>query len=228
MNIFIVRHAESENNIHGKFCTYTDGDLTLQGKLQAEHCRDELEGIEFDRVYSSDLIRAIKTAQIVGRTNDILKFKELGEMHGGEYEAKTWEELDSVYPKFHLRILDTLSTMSFPSGESYQDVKKRLQKFIQQELEIEKFKKDSNILIVSHGLTLRILINILMNKSDEAVNAIHWADNTAITHIEWGDNPKLHKLLSNTHLVSRGMDRSSYEEWSGKLDIDSNITYETL
>lgn len=219
MNIYIVRHAESENNIDGKFYTYTDGALTEKGRLQAEYCRDELKNIKFDKVYSSHLLRAIRTAEIVGRTDHVLQLEELGEMHGGDYEAKTWEELHGIYPYFHLRMLDNLHNMDLPNGESYQDVKERLQNFINNELIKGKCEENKNILIVSHGITLRILINMLMNKTDEYVGGIYWADNTAITHIEWFDTPILHRLLSNEHLISRGMDRSGYEEWAGKEDV---------
>lgn len=216
MNIFIVRHAESDNNIHGKFCTYTDGDLTPKGKLQAEYCKEELEHVKFDRVYSSHLIRAIKTAQIVGKTDDVLIFEELGEMHGGDYEAKTWDDIDKLHPDFHIRLVNSLSTMELPNGESYQNVKDRLLKFINKELIDSKLDKEANILIVSHGITLRILINILMGKSDAEVNNIYWADNTAITHIGWSEEKTLYNLLSNEHLINNGMDRSDYETWSGK------------
>ena len=221
MNIFIVRHAESDNNIHGKFCTYTDGDLTPIGELQAQYCKNELAHIKFEKVYTSHLLRAIKTARIVGRTDQVLEFEELGEMHGGDYEAKTWEEIDHIHPKFHIHMVNSLSNMSLPQGESYEDVKNRLNRFINQELKVSEFKSEDNILIVSHGITLRILINMLMNKADGGVNALHWADNTAITHIELGKESILHCLLSNEHLTKNGMDRADYETWSGKEYIDN-------
>jgi len=221
MNIFIVRHGESETNIHGQFCTYTDKDLTPLGELQAKYCRNELAHIKFKKVYSSHLIRAIRTAQIVGQTDQVLKFEELSEMHGGDYECKTWQEICLEHPKFDARLVNSLSSMALPGGESYQDVKNRLNKFINQELKISEFKAEDNILIVSHGITLRIFINMLMKQVDEGVNKLHWADNTAITHIEMGEENILHRLLCNKHLIKNGMDRADYEIWSGKEHISS-------
>lgn len=220
MNIFIVRHGESQTNIHGQFCTYTDGDLTGKGEMQAKYCGYELSHVDFKRVYSSHLLRAIRTAEIVGQTDQVLKFEELGEMHGGDYECKTWEEICLVHPSFDARLVDSLSRMVLPGGESYQDVKNRLNRFIKQELKSSELKAKDNILIVSHGITLRILINMLMKGKDEEVNKLHWADNTAITHIEIGKENILHRLLCNKHLVKNGMDRSSYEIWSGKEYVD--------
>lgn len=221
MNIFIVRHGESDTNIHGQFCTYTDGDLTPMGELQAKYCRSELEHINFKRVYSSHLLRAIRTAQIVGRTDQVLQFEELGEMHGGDYECKTWEEICLLHPKFDACLVNALSSMSLPGGESYQDVKNRLNRFINQELKTAELQAEGNILIVSHGITLRILINMLMKEVDEGVNKLHWADNTAITHIQIGTENTLHRLLCNKHLIKNGMDRADYEIWSGKKHIDN-------
>ena len=60
-----------------------------------------------------------------------------------------------------------------------------------------------------------------MNKADGGVNTLHWADNTAITHIELGEESVLHCLLSNEHLIKNGMDRADYEAWSGKEFIDN-------
>lgn len=216
MNIFIVRHAESDNNIHGKFCTYTNGDLTPTGELQAKYCGMELAHIDFKRVYASHLIRAIRTAQIITGTHQVLEFEELGEMNGGDYEARTWDDLDLIYPEFHIRMVDSLSTMALPRGESYEDVKNRLSKFINQELINSDLEPGDNVLIVSHGITLRILINMLLERKDAEVNTLHWADNTAITHIQLGETRTLHKLLSNEHLIKNGMDRADYENWAGK------------
>lgn len=229
MNIYIVRHAESSNNTDGRFCTYTDGDLTTEGEMQAEYCRRSLEGIEFNRVYSSHLIRAVKTAQIVSGKKDVHQFQELAELHGGDYECKTWEEIDAMNSGFHIKLVNSLSTMEMPNGESYQCVKDRLKDFVNKELAESDLKEESNILIVSHGMTLRIMINLLMEKPDQGVNRLHWADNTAITHIKWSEQKKLYKLLSNQHLLDNGMDRSGYEAWAGKKHVAyKDIAYRDL
>jgi len=226
VNIYIVRHAESHNNTGGRFCTHTDGGLTTIGELQAEYCRQHLDHIKFDKVYSSHLIRAIRTAQIVGGKEDVIQYKELAELHGGDYESKTWEELDKLDPGFYIKLINALSTIQMPNGESYECVKKRLLEFVNKELINSALNKESNILIVSHGMTLRILINLLMGKSDQDVNSLHWADNTAITHIGLDKEIKLYNLLSNKHLIDNGMDRSSYDRWAGKKHVaNKHIEY---
>ena len=226
MNIYIVRHAESDNNTGGKFCTYTDGDLTTKGELQAEYCRQSLEHIEFDKVYSSHLIRAVRTAQIASQREEVAQFKELAEFHGGEYECKTWEELEQINPGFHIKLLNSLSKMEMPNGESYHCVKNRLERFVNQELINSNLKKDANILIVSHGMTLRILINLLMGKPDQDVDRLNWGDNTAITHIGFEKDKNLYQLLSNKHLTDNGMDRSEYDLWAGKKHVaNKHIKY---
>lgn len=216
MHLFIVRHAESDTNVNDEFRTYTNGDLTLFGEQQAKFCAKELGNIDFKRVYSSHLLRAIKTAQIVGRTKDVLQFEELGEMNGGDYEGKTWNEIDQVHPDFHIRMVDSLSKIALPHGESYEDVKKRLSQFINKELLSSNLKSDDYVLIVSHGITLRILINMLVGETDRTVGTLHWADNTAVTHIELGEKNILHRLLCNEHLIKNGMNRADYEIWAGK------------
>lgn len=226
MNIYIVRHAESYNNTDGRFCTHTNGDLTSQGELQAEYCRRALEHIKFDKIYSSHLIRAIRTAQIIRQTDHITQCQNLTEFNGGDYECKKWEEIDEVHSGFHKKLVHSLSDMAIPNGESYDCVKKRLEKFVQKELIETNFGEEANILIVSHGMTLRVLINLLMDKPDEGVNQIHWGDNTAITHIGFRKEKELYSLLSNQHLIDNGMDRSDYELWAGKEFVaNKDINY---
>jgi len=63
MNLYLVRHGQSEGNV-GKWHTgWQQCSLTEQGFEDARQVGEKLKGMTFDRIYSSDLIRAIQTAQ---------------------------------------------------------------------------------------------------------------------------------------------------------------------
>ena len=64
MKVFFVRHGESEANRDKRFAGQTDVPLTESGRTQAEMIRPILADIPFDKVYSSDLSRAIDTQKI--------------------------------------------------------------------------------------------------------------------------------------------------------------------
>lgn len=63
--IYLVRHGESESNKQATIGGHIDSALTEQGKEQVKQTKLKLKGIRFDKVYSSDLKRAVDTAEII-------------------------------------------------------------------------------------------------------------------------------------------------------------------
>lgn len=58
MKIFVIRHGESETNRDALWTGWYDAHLTEKGRSEAERLRVLLSGIQFDKIYSSDLLRA--------------------------------------------------------------------------------------------------------------------------------------------------------------------------
>ena len=65
MRVYVIRHGESESNASKKWTGWMDVELTEKGKKDAEKAREVLKNIKFDKVYSSDLKRALDTMKIV-------------------------------------------------------------------------------------------------------------------------------------------------------------------
>ena len=65
MKIYVVRHGESEANLKRFFAGWAPVSLTEKGVRDAESIRSYMQSIKFDKVYSSDLIRAIQTTETV-------------------------------------------------------------------------------------------------------------------------------------------------------------------
>ena len=63
MKVYVVRHGQSETNLSGHWTGWLDVALTDQGRADAKKAGKVLEGIAFDKVFSSDLIRAKETAE---------------------------------------------------------------------------------------------------------------------------------------------------------------------
>ncbi len=87
MNLYLIRHGQSETNLNGVFTGQADVSLTEQGERDARRAGELLRGISFDRVYASDLRRAIRTAELALpgaeiETDPLLREYDLGALVG--------------------------------------------------------------------------------------------------------------------------------------------------
>ena len=63
MFVYVIRHGESETNLSKKWTGWLDVQLTEKGYEDAKKAAGYLKGISFDKIYTSDLMRAKQTAQ---------------------------------------------------------------------------------------------------------------------------------------------------------------------
>ncbi len=219
MKLYLIRHAESYGNIKGKIISTTDFELTEKGLRQSlcigTKLRSELDGKPVT-AYCSSLARARQTLseilRCIGQENArIIETAFLKEMDLGLLEGMSWEERREKYPEIDLD--EKLSLLQAPGGESYQDVIKRCRNFAEQYLNQENAAE--NILIVSHGITLRILTNLLLDRPDEDINFLNWMENTALTElIREAEGPayKIGRLNDYSHLGD-DLKTAGYENW---------------
>ena len=219
MHLYLIRHAESYGNIRGKIISTTDFELTDKGIAQSRcvgvELRAKLHGTPIS-AYCSSLARSKQTLlEILRRIDrediDIKESSCLKEMDLGLLEGMSWEERRLKYPEIDLD--EKLSLLQAPGGESYQDVKKRCETFMKDYLEKE--AHDKNVIIVSHGITLRILTNLLSGRPDGDVNFLNWMENTAFT--EFAHNKENHtdqivRLNDYSHL-DKDLITPGYENW---------------
>ena len=95
MKLFLVRHGQSAANLGRYFAGQGDTPLTELGRQQAAGIRDVLKDIPFDRVYSSDLSRAIGTQKLaLPGAEDVIRTPLIREIHVGELENVSFEEVN--------------------------------------------------------------------------------------------------------------------------------------
>src|SRR3989344_2019069 len=87
--IYVVRHGETETNVKGILQGYESSSLTQRGIEQARELSEKFKIVKFDAVYSSDLERAQKTAEIITQEDDlpIKTNNQLRERNFGRYEG---------------------------------------------------------------------------------------------------------------------------------------------
>ena len=203
MKLILLRHGESEWNLLNKFTGWTDIDLTQNGINEARFAGEQIlkQNISVNTLYTSLLVRAIHTADIVSdiigfNKSDIqydwrLNERHYGALQGlnksetaakyGEDQVHIWRrsydirppllsEGDERNPKFNDRFKDIDGDL--PLGESLKDVINRLNPFWDKYIKNIKKKLGAH-LIVAHSNSLRAIVKILDQLSDEEIVSVN-------------------------------------------------------
>jgi broad specificity phosphatase PhoE len=193
---YIVRHGETDYNLTGRWQGHLDVSLNEQGRQQAKALARLLDTFQVDAVYSSDLIRAYETAQLLTahRGLDIVKDARLREINLGNFQGLTREEIRRTYPLEYDRWHNDDSYV-VPQGESRLQLQARVVKAWQ---EITAIAAGDNILLVAHGGTIRWLLAFLFTPEQTAGRAIN---NTSLTTLELDETSwKLAEYAATLHL----------------------------
>ncbi len=146
LEVYICRHGETEWTLSGQHTSYSDIPLTENGKKQAGKLRERLSGIKFDKIYTSPLVRAKSTCDIVGFSSEAEIWDDLFEWRYGEIEGKTTSEIRKTIPGW------TIFDNGPPGGESIQEVSDRADRVI------EKIRQNSGrVALFSSGHFSRVL-----------------------------------------------------------------------
>lgn len=201
--LLLVRHGVTEFNSARRFAGYSDVELSVAGYRQVERLRDRLVGDKIDAVYSSDLRRALVTAEVIssGHKVDIVTCPELREVNYGNVEGLTFEEISRLYPEVAESVANFSLRLKFPGGESFEGFIERTSKFLDK---LKRHTPSQTILIVSHSGPLRVLVCRLLG-----IDLGHWQqirlDNASLSRVETYPQGAIVSLLNDTaHL--RGVD----------------------
>lgn len=198
-NIYFIRHGETKWNTIGKIQGWKDSRLTDLGIKQANKAAEYLnkyESTNIDIIYSSDLSRAYDTAEIINNKLklDIIESELLRENSFGIWEGKTKEDILEFDSKGYENWLRIPEESSIEDGETLDELRKRVKKFLDSIVDYE------NILIVSHSVTIKMLILVLLNMDNKHFKNLSM-NNTGISKIEVKDyNTVLKYYNSTTHL----------------------------
>jgi alpha-ribazole phosphatase len=192
VRLILVRHGETEWNRTGRYQGHTDVELSATGLWQVERLRDRLAGQRIDAVYSSDLKRALRTAQIITSKHNlaVIPCKELREIDFGEFEGMTFDEIQRHHPGWG----GMSSDVNIPGGESLSQLVSRIELFISK---MGKHSDDESVLIAAHSGSLQMLVCILLGIGIE-----HWRrirlDSASVSVVESYLGRAVLSLLNDT------------------------------
>ncbi len=153
--IIVVRHGETEWNIEDRCQGHKDSLLTENGIKQAENVALRLAGYNLSAIYTSDLGRAIQTAEIISEASNlnILPDPRLRERNMGVLQGLTDSEMAKSFPKVCSNLMKLNPDYIIPEGDSS---RQSFSKNIECLNEIARLHPGNSVLIVTHG---GVLIN---------------------------------------------------------------------
>lgn len=183
--IYLVRHCEAMGNVERLFQGSTDLDISETGEKQLEYLKRRFANIPLDKVYTSPLIRAYKTALAVIGDKKLtpIKCDGLREMGGGIVEGKPFTEAFGENPEL-AEIWDKHPQDFAPEGgEPMNDAYERIWSTIK---EIAADNCGKTVACASHGGVIRCLLCRLLYGDISHLAEMGWSDNTAVTLLRFG------------------------------------------
>lgn len=162
--LILLRHGQTEYNATRRMQGHLDTQLSDLGFAQAESAADFLSTLNISRIISSDLNRAYDTARVVGGRLgvEVKKDPRLRETHLGEWQARSHNEVDTMYPGKRA-IWRHDPTWAPPGGESRIDVATRARVVVEELMQEFSGWDDGTVLLVAHGGTISALTSNLLD-----------------------------------------------------------------
>lgn len=163
--LYLVRHGQTDLNAQGITQGHVDMPLNSEGLKQAYTLSKNLEKIRFDAAFSSDLVRAKKTAEILTleRKMAVETTRLLRERRYGKFDGKPWQLMQEFYDTWVS--LNREERMKYRPYKSYETDEEIISRFITFLRETAITYTGKTVLIVCHGSMLRTLLNHLSEKT---------------------------------------------------------------
>ena len=180
--LILARHGETAWNVEKVFRGRADVALDEVGIKQAELLGKYLSSLKLQAIYSSPLRRALDTARIVARYQQLsVQIADgLTDFDYGKWQSLTAQEVKRQYPTLYHEWLTNPHTVRMPEGESLEDVGARALPVVEEVIA----KYQGEVLLVSHRVVNKVLICSLLGLD----NSRFWnikLDVAAITIFEY-------------------------------------------
>ncbi|MFH0856201.1 MAG: histidine phosphatase family protein [Candidatus Omnitrophota bacterium] len=191
----LIRHGITRWNKAGRYCGCKDVALSREGRAQAKLLAKRLKGVKFDRIYSSDRLRALQTAGIVFNKAEIVRASSLREINFGVLEGLRHKEIMIKYPTVYRRWIKDPYQGCIPKAESMDVFNKRVSRGIEG---IVRKNPGREVAIVCHGGVISALVCSILKRKN------FWRyvpKGASLTVIEYKDNqPKIREFNETKHL----------------------------
>lgn len=182
--LILIRHGETVDNLRGVAQGWRDSALSPLGVAQVEAVAARLEAIGAGSLWCSSLARAKTTAEAIGRRLGLepTVLDDLKEMNCGDWEGVSFLDVRSSQPEVYRRWAADPEEPC-PGGESFADVRRRMEKAIETIRHSENGSR-STVAVVSHGTAIRVLATALLDLPLTSARRLA-QDNAAVNIFDW-------------------------------------------
>jgi broad specificity phosphatase PhoE len=148
--IIIIRHGAIEDRYRECYIGSTDVPLSEKGFKDSAAIGEYIADIECDHIFASPMLRVrqtLETALPAEKIKTVEYFDNIKEINFGDWEGKTIEEINELYPEQVNDWIKTLNGFGFPNGSTYEDFHKGIEQFKDTLVN----SKGSKIMVFTHG-----------------------------------------------------------------------------
>lgn len=197
MTTFIlVRHGQSEANLHELFAGHYDAHLTEHGHAQARMTAQYIvQQYHIDAIYSSDLHRAYDTgvpaSELLGIP--IIPDTDLREIYEGAWSGEKFLELPVKYPEDFGKWRTDIGHARCTGGESTEELLVRVRNAL---IRIAGEQEGKTVLITTHATPIRVMQSFVETGSLDAMQEIPWVANASVSVLTYDNGSWNFKTVS--------------------------------
>ena len=206
-NLYLVRHGQSIYNLENRFTGWKDVDLTPLGREQAKEASVLLSNYKFDMAFTSNLIRAQKTLDIIlsnlGKSLKVIKNEALNERDYGDLVSQNKDEASKIFGKEQVQIWRRSFDVPPPNGESLKMTFERTVPYFNSIIRPH-LLEGKNIILAAHGNSIRsIIMELLKYDANQIIKTeVGWCEPVIFSFDKRG-NIKDFKLITRSSEKSK-------------------------
>ncbi|MGG4608026.1 2,3-diphosphoglycerate-dependent phosphoglycerate mutase GpmB [Providencia sp. Me31A] len=189
LQVYLVRHGETEWNLARRIQGQSDSPLTATGRLQARQVAERIKSEGITHIITSDMGRTLETAQIIASVCgcEITTEPRLRELNMGVLEQRAIDSLTSEEEQWRKSLIDGTHGGRIPQGESMEELYTRMFAALNSCLDLP---EGSRPLLVSHGIALSTLISRIMGVPAYSERRLRLR-NCSLSRVDYQNSPWL-------------------------------------
>lgn len=197
--VYLVRHGSVAGAETGRFIGHLDVPLSPLGERQVSALARRLRGVALDAVYSSDLARARRSAEILAAPHGLatIELPALREFAMGRWEGLTRKEIQDLDPAAFATWMADVAGYQFPEGENLDQLAARAWPAFQR---VVAAHPGGAVAVVAHGGTNRVVVCRALGVAPERILALG-QDYAALSVLEWSGARWALRLLNHREPV---------------------------